>query len=367
MPGSALLFAILVAIVGRWIHQARQARTRRPDLPPRRVPVGESPMPAGTYDLWSPEAGLTDPVRLPLDDALAELARRFAASGAAERDRMRRAIGADGFDTLLSFARRAAVFAVRERSAAHLADGLAAVALVEEAAVDPRDVSGVLGILRHGAERIGADAGRLFGDAAAGAEPATARLIRHAARPEAAGRGLEAFGFVEVETRGGVGLVRWDLRPYAPTLDLARAALELAALFDADRYRAYVGLAAPLTPAWLREPDDASVERAVAAVRACAMVNAFPRPESAPDHEGQWITAFLAEAADEDGARTLLAASEKARRDHDPTLAVAEGRLFCLVVAEAMLPDARSVETAESLARFSDGIARIVARHARPA
>jgi len=363
VPGSAFLFAVLVAIVGLWMRQARQARSPLPDVPPAWRPAGESPMPAETYDPWSPAAGLTDPTRLPLDDALADLARRFTASGAAERDRMRRAIGVAGFDTLLSFGRRAAVFALREAREARLADGLAAVAMAAEAAVDPRDAWAVVGVLRHAAERIGADADRLLDDAAAMAEPGIARVIRDLARERPS---LKALGYAEVETGGGAGFVRWDLSPYDPTLDLARAALELAALFGADRYCAYVGLAASLSPVWLCEPGDAPVERASSAVRACAVVNAFMLPASAPDHEGQWITAYLAEAADDDDAQTLLAAFRKARADHGPVLGFAEERLLCLVRAESVLAAVEPVETAESLARFSDGVARIVARHARP-
>ncbi len=76
--------------------------------------VEKSPIPDQKYDRWRGETSLIRPVPLPLDSAIAEVCKRFADGG---RIRRANAYGPQSvwteFYTLITFADRAAVFAIQ--------------------------------------------------------------------------------------------------------------------------------------------------------------------------------------------------------------------------------------------------------------
>src|SRR5215831_10908561 len=99
-------------------QRAEQARLSKPN-------AGPSPLPANLhYDSSRGDLDLSDPPEHPLDDELSALGQRFAASDVAGRSRLRDSASMDDFYTLLSFSRRAAVFAMRDRKTQHVIDGL---------------------------------------------------------------------------------------------------------------------------------------------------------------------------------------------------------------------------------------------------
>lgn len=347
-------------LLGAELLKAEEAEKRRKAS----GEAGVSPMPAGKYEFSGEELGLVNPKPNALDAALTELCRRYARSDPATRQRMRRSIDGDELYTLWNFAERAAVFALRERSAQRVADGLTALALMERERVDFRDLYRSVGMLQYSAERIGADHRKLFRDAAALAEPGTAEILRTGLTSPA---GDGPAGHVEIVTEGGVGFVPWFYpEKYEPTYDLKRAVVDAARLVAADgKYR-------PVTP-WagsdfpghlLKTRNDAALERALGSVRAAANVDAFLAPGIRPEEEFQQLDVYLVETADEESARTLLDAARARKPTDFHLLALREGRLFCLVLADAMTDGAREYETPESLRRFERGLAEILRRHA---
>ncbi|HEY6140626.1 MAG TPA: hypothetical protein VI670_22960, partial [Thermoanaerobaculia bacterium] len=96
------------------------------------------------------------------DDELRRLCERFRARPAGVRN----ALTTDDLYALLAFAGRSAMAAMRAGDAAAIADGLTAVAMIDDERVDAGDLDPVLGLLRHAAALIGADAGALFAEAA---------------------------------------------------------------------------------------------------------------------------------------------------------------------------------------------------------
>lgn len=348
-----------VVVLGAELARAREAERAR-----EKAPHGESPMPAGEYDASRGEHDLADPVRVPRDAALAELARRYAASDADARAALRRAVGMDEFYELLTFARRAAVFAIREADPAGVRDGLAAVAMIEAERVDFRDVLMAVALLHHAAERTSADGDALLREAAALAEPGTARLLAgFAARAPADKHVRDAFGFAEVRSAGGSGFVAWGFQPYAPTDDLGRIMSDLGAMLAADRYDpGPILLACDLPAIWL-QPGGPAARDAHESVRAGASLSASLRPPEHPRPTEQQLTVFLVETADAASARTLLdTANNGAPREH-VLAAAAEGPLFCLVIARSLAYGVPSYETQESLARFGPRMGEILRRH----
>jgi len=242
-----------------------------------------------------------DPRPEPLDDALRRLCATFRARPAG----LRNALTADDFYTLLAFARRAAVFAMRERDATWIADGLTAVAMIDDERVEPAALAPALGLLRHAAERIGADAGKLFAEASARATRSVARAFRSAT----------FSGWEEIAT----GFVRRDANEYHPRHDLLRIALEIRAVLDHDDYRVDdVVLATSLPEEWFDAPP-----------RAAGVVTIGARHRDDPR---QIAIAFVAE----DAPKISPARS----------VAVEVDNVLCILTA--------SHETTESLQRFAE-------------
>lgn len=349
-----------VVLLGAELLKAEEAEKRRKAS----GEAGVSPMPAGKYEFNAEELGLVNPKPNALDSAITALCRRYAQSDPETRRHMRRSINGDELYTLWDFANRAAVFGLRERSAARLADGLTALALIEMERVDFRDLHMSFGMLKYSAERIGADHKKLLRDAADLAEPGTAELLRTGLTSPAGNR---PAGHVEVMTEDGVGFVGWFYpKRYEPTYDLKRAAVDVARLVAAD------GKFRPVTP-WvgydfpgglLKTGDEGTLERALRSVRASANVDAWLEPGIRPEEEFWQLDVYLVETEDEESARTLLDAARGKKSSDFHLLALREGRLFCVVVADATTRGAREYETPESLRRFERGLAEILRRYA---
>jgi hypothetical protein len=324
-------------------------------------------MPALQYDRDSDELGLLRPRQAPLDAALAELTGQFAGSRDRTRAARRRSISMDEFYTLLAFSRRSAVFALRERNAGWVTAGLTALAMIEAARIDWRDLLWALSILHHAAGRIGADADRLLQDAGRLAEPGVARLIDGFSRGSAKEKDLRSsWGHDEVEIDSQVGLIGWGFRPYQPTRDLSRAAVEIADFVGRRQYRAdSVEIASELPAVWLETADNAALAKAMKRIRACATVHARLRAAEHRGCDSQMFIVFLAETADEAAAETRRKLSREKQPESYAMLGVREKNLFCLVVARSVVCGVASVETAEKLRRFSGGLTDILRRYTR--
>ncbi len=319
-------------------------------------------MPGQKYDYQGDELGLLRPRQVPLDSALAELTREFAKADARIRATIRGSISMDEFYRLLTFSQRAAVFALRERSIGWVTNGLTAIAMIEAERVDFRDILVALSLLNHAAERIGEDANRLFREASRLAEPEVARLIEEFITWSPKEKSLRSsWGHDEVKIDGQVGLIGWGFRAYHPTRDLTKAIVEIADFIRKDKYSPHsVEIATELPAVWLETKDNAALEKALKAIRACASVSAGLRPGEHADAGSQMFSVFLVETADESTAGVLLKVSQKKKPEDYALIGVAEKNLFCLVVARSWVVGVESFETTDKLRRFSQGLTDIL-------
>jgi hypothetical protein len=165
----------------------------------------------GAYS--SAELASVDFVDLPLslgDAAAARLCESYRSTDELGRSFLRSAIDSDRGWALVTFCKRTAVRAGRERRADWLSESLTAQALEGLAAGDVRDNLVALGLVYHCAQRIGADTKSLFADAASISGPAMARVLTDfAARDDLDGI-LAAMGWSEVSAGDGIGY-RWRL------------------------------------------------------------------------------------------------------------------------------------------------------------
>jgi hypothetical protein len=248
-----------------------------------------------TYD----DPTLLDPRRGPLDDELRRLAARFRARPGGVRN----SLTEEELYVLLNFARRAAVFAMRERDAAWIADGLTAVAMVDDERIDPAELPPALGLLHHAATFIGADAAALFAAAAKQATRSVSRFFR-----------TPAFEGWE-ETAGG--FVRREPNDYRPAHDLLRVAINVRAALGRDHYVVDdVVLGAALPEEFFVEPPRA---------KGVVMLRARDR------ERGHRIAfAFVAEME----GHALCAPTDV------PSIAADAGNLLCLLIAPFEKPAA---------------------------
>jgi hypothetical protein len=353
-----------VYIIGE--HLARAAEAVRQWK--SRGDMAKSPMPDGKYDLR--DGNLINPVPGALDSQLRQLCQSFANSDAEPRAQIRASISMREFGTLLAFSSRAAVFGIRERNAGWLVDGLTALSMIELDRVDFRDVLTSVSLLHHSAVRIGQDATQLLRAAAVLSDPKTAELINgFISRPPEYKVLRDKWGYDEVETKDGIGFIGWGFSDYNPTYDLKKIALDLAALIAADKYQPYAQVATKLPDVWLKTKDSSSLDKSLQAVRGGATISGHLRPNEHPEPENQQFAIFLVEVAEESAAQTLLDLSTKKKTTGNRMLGLAadyymlglaEGKLFCLIVARSVVLGKKSFETSDSLARFSTGIAGIL-------
>jgi hypothetical protein len=326
--------------------------------------LGQSPMPNRVYDLWHGEGSLINPVKNSVDSQLSELCERFAKSDKTTRARIRAALTDDDFYTLLTFSNRSSVFAIRDPSAGHLINALRAIAMIRLEKIDPRDILRVLALIYHSAERTKQNPDKLFRDALTVSESKMSTLMVDFLKRSPQDKDLRSsWGYDEVETKNGIGFIDREFAEYHPTYDLKLIAIELADVVAADKYEPDVSVAANLPATWLETNDNILLNKTLPLVQAGASIFGRLRPEARPEQGGHILMIFLVEMADESAARTLLAISKNKRPTDYAMLGLAQGKLFCLIVARNFVAGVRSIETSESLSRFSDGISKVLTKY----
>ena len=326
---------------------------------------GESPLPDTGYDFWRGDLNLIAPTANPLDDQIRRCCTRYAGENTDERSKIRQSISMDQFYTLINFAKRSAVFGVREAKADLVADGLTAIAMIEQKRVDFRDVICCLGLLYHAANTAGGDADKMFRDAAQLAEPKVAKFFVNFVEQTPDYRDLrKAWGYDEVQTDGNAGFIGWGFDEYNPTIDLKATIIDISKLVTSDSYQpSQVEVASELPDVWIGGRNNSASKPILASVRAGASISASLRPDKHAEHDSQQFSVFLVEPANESDAQSLC---QMAKANNSPLhckLAVAQSQLFCLVVARSFVKGVDGYETNESLKRFSEGLVEILKRH----
>jgi hypothetical protein len=266
-------------------------------------------------------------------------------------------VSLDDAYTLLTFARRSSVFAIRAGDSALVDAGLAACAAIGYERIDARDALVALALLHHAAERCSVEPRPIFEGALGLGEPAFARYVEDFLARPAADRGLrDAWGLTEAEGPHGVGLLGWAFAPWAPTVDLASVALRVAAALRGDDYLVDDPMLASTLPAvWLSATGDPELEPILSRVRAAATIHARPRSEVVAEPHQQQLTAWVVEASGAADARHLLELSRTPRAG-DALLGLADGPLFALVVARSAVMGVPAIEDGERLRRFEPGL-----------
>jgi hypothetical protein len=245
---------------------------------------------------------------------------------------VRRSPDAGGFSiddlyTLLLFAKRTALRAIRTGDAGAAQLAVDALALVDRNAIDiPRNLVDAESLVAYAVQRV----------ASGHADPALAR----------------SAGLREVAGPDGPVLVEDGFQRYDPSCDLALLALRATALVDADvGYHAVdVTVADAIADVWLRARDEPP-RAALRGVTGCASVQGAPPFSRAVPSGTHFLLIYLAEAATEADAATIAGAAGVRHRGA-AAVGVASGRLCAIAIGASTPHGPPGPESAASLARF---------------
>jgi hypothetical protein len=316
------------------------------------------------YSFWAGDINLINPSPNELDDEIRTVCKQYAHMNADDREKFRQSTSMEQFYTLIDFAKRSAVFGVRHSDPKIVADGLTAIAMIEQRRVDFRDILWCLGLLYHSANRAGGNADDMFRSAAIFAEKEVAGFFVNFTEQSPKYRNLkESWGYDEIVTEAGVGFIGWGHEEYNPSINLKQLAVEVAALLDTDSYKSSnVEVATELPAVWFGKEVNAGRDHVLSRVRGGATISASLRPEKHPDYSSQQFTVFIVETATNADAQTLRNVAESNNTTSFSKLVLANSNLFCFVVARSFVVGKDSYESNETLLRFSPRITTILKR-----
>jgi hypothetical protein len=312
-----------------------------------------SPFPRRTYDAAKGDYSLIDPQPNDIDRELRSLCRKFSSLSAAERQQFRNAATTEDFYTLFNFAGRASVFALRERDATWVQDGLSAAAIVDLARIDERDLPLGLSLLHHAAERLHLPVEKVFDGSASLAEPQAAKVITGFVREPPEVKNIEAsWGYQEIISPVGVGFAQRDFEEFRPTKDLLSVALAIRDSIRRDHYEADVTLATDLPEVWFPPNNRRDAAEIVRRVLGTVSVHATMRSGVTERADAQNLLVFVTETTSPEDASALerLAVDPSLQR---VALVARSGSLFLIAIAQSSEVGVPAYETHASANRFA--------------
>lgn len=320
----------------------------------RKGDLGPSPLPGGDYYIRGEELGLINPIPSDLDTNLRKTCDVFQKLPDQERNKFRRLISPYESYTLLTFARRSSVFALREQNADILEDSLIAISMIEAKRTDFRDILAALSLIYHSAVRINMDSDRAFYDAAQLAEPQVQEMIVGFTKRSADEKSIsQSWGYREVKTKFGLGYVRWGFCKYNPETDLLDIAIKIATMIDNDNYNTTsIQIGTDLPDVWLKSEDSEGLETALKDITGGLTISAQLEKQHHSDAASQQFTVFIIELRHSESAKLLSYLAQAKQPDDFCMLGTRVDRLFCLLITRSFVMGVSSFESGDSLLRF---------------
>jgi hypothetical protein len=255
----------------------------------------------------------------------------------------------DDFYTLMTYARRCVLRAIRTRDPAAALAAFDALSLIEMARVDWRDVVVAASLASHGARRTGLDPELVRTGPVRRAEPAVADLLTNAATSEA-GTG----GYHELKTATGPVLIDAN-GPVRGAVALLRTALAVAEVVEDDGRYEVGGIAVEreLPAVWL----DGGAETERRRLKRCAAVRADP-----PGSRSHFLLVYVAEAASDEDAAAIAASARRRVFAGAVELGIAVGSRCAVVIARTVVLGEPDIEDDQSLARLADPVTAALRR-----
>jgi hypothetical protein len=173
------------------------------------------------------------------------------------------------------------------------------------------------------------------------------------------------WGYDEVRTDVGLGLIGWGFKRYQPSYDLKALAVECRGILGADRYQtSNVQVAIDVPEVWFTLPTpvlQASLRKALQSVRGAATIHGKLRPEHHPRSDVQQIMIFLAECSNNSDSAFLENAGTGSSHRY-ASVTASQGCLFSLAVAHSFREGVERYETQQMMDRFRQPLAAVLRR-----
>ena len=307
---------------------------------------GRSPMPKQQYDEESGDFNLENVTRLAIDDALHAFTNAFRQLESDQREDVRRSISLDEFYTLIHFAKRSAVLALREGSAQPCESGLAALALIDETRIDQRDAAWAAGLLGYAATVVAESRQGLFESAIAIARPGIGDILRGASRSA----DLSDWGYAELRSDNGLGLIESDWAPYEPTLPLDTIALTIADWLNGQRYVAHPKIAVEVPVIWFAEKSRKAAQARLDNSNGAVSISGKLRKSYFGDAGSQMFVHWVVELSSKGEAEELVShVGSGSQLSGRFSIGYSVGNLFGLLVAGSIIDEVRPYESRKSL------------------
>jgi len=231
-------------VLGSQMAQASDAQERHDNQ------LGVPPSPLADLRYSDVECRLWRWSESGVDISVEKIVTGFANSAEPQRNIMRDSMTMDDFYTLLTFERRCALSSLRTGETYKIEMALTAIAMIELARVDWRDLLVASRLIRYVGQRLDAPLKDIVTRTAQMAEPKTAEalLVDGTARINLS----ESCGYKEVVTSEGVALYQTGYKSFAPKAHLAETAFAVAvALEDNDYEISDIEVASDIPLIWL--------------------------------------------------------------------------------------------------------------------
>ena len=328
-------------VLGQELADARKAEAARTAA----GPGGRSPMPQLRYDDDSGDFNLELVVRRPIDEELRALSNEFRQWDPGKRDDARQNISMDEFYTLIHFAKRSAVLAMNEGSAERCEEGLAALALIDESRIDPRDAAWAAGLLSYAARATTGDQKQLFDRAIEMSTAGMGEILRGSGRRAE----LSEWGYAEIRTKNGLGLIGSDWAPYEPTVELSVIALAVADWLSKGRYKARATIAVEVPEIWFSEKFRGAAQAALRRARGAVSISGRLRERFSAEASSQMFIHWLVELPSERESEQLVTYAG-CRLSGRFSVGYSYRSLFGLLVAGSVVSGVAPYESEDSLA-----------------
>lgn len=275
----------------------------------------------------------------------------FTNSGEPQRNIVRDSMTMDDFYTLLTFARRCALSSLRTGETYKIEMALTAMAMIELARVDWRDLLVASRLVRYAGQRLDAPLKDIVTRTAQMAEPKTAEALL--ADGTASINLSESCGYKEVATSEGIALFGTGYKRFAPRANLEEIAFSVAvALEDNDYEISDIEVASDIPLIWLDSDERSPIAKLAGNIAGCVRIHGAPRSDPDPLTSGQSLLVFLAEASIEQDAQEIASAAQNSSNAESTRIGVASSRLFAVTIQRSFMADTSPLEDSLSLERL---------------
>lgn len=301
-----------------------------------------------------------------IDEVVDRVCSEYLVAGPDQRQILRDALTEGDLYSLVTFARRSSVATLNMRSVEPARQGATALAMIDTARIDVRDVSWAAAVVHHALMRVGGrvHAGRILEEAARLASPgAGAQLRRFVDAPD---DDLSTnWLMIEVNVAGSIGLAQHGHGTFTPTVALVDVALSVMRVVDSDSYMSGGMTIGDTVPeVWLRGESQTELAAILGQSVGIVGFRAQLRPEHSSGHPmspfDQMFLAFVIETASPNDSRRLNQLWASARPRAFGSLFETRDRLAVLFIARSSVVGVEATESDETLARFKHPISQLL-------